>query len=93
MQSTATDFIVDDALADYSPPPHAGDIAQARRFSRLLQDEIAQLEELHAVMERRRFRAGGPCSPRHSELRVGVRASLREAHRLLEALRRRFPDV
>jgi hypothetical protein len=74
-------------------PVQTADVAQARLFDEILQGEIAELEEIAEAAERqwlqRRVRGAGEDSLPDSLVRLGERVA--EAHRLLNALRERFP--
>lgn len=79
----------------WSRPVHPGDVAQARLFDSLLQGEIAELEELVASMEARwlrRCERGIDDENRPPESLVKMRGRVAEAHKLLDALRNRFPS-
>lgn len=73
--------------------PHAADTAQARLLEELLEDEIAELEQLSSLAERKwRLRGGLPGTgdaPPSEMKRLAARIA--EAQRLLDALRARFP--
>ena len=82
--------------ADVSARPiSAADVAQARLFDEILQGEIAELEEVAQSAEarwlRRRQRDIG--DDRIPEALVRLRARIDEVHRLLNALRQRFPQT
>ena len=82
----------DDAWAR---PAHPADVAQARMFDALLQGEIGELEQLVASMEQRwlrRCERGSDDENRPPEGLVRMRGRVSEAHRLLDALRDRFPS-
>lgn len=74
-------------------PAQAADVAQAGLFDEILQSEIAELEEVAEAAERqwlqRRVRGAGEDSLPEALVRLGERVA--EAHRLLSALRERFP--
>jgi hypothetical protein len=74
-------------------PAQAADVAQAHLFDEILQSEIAELEEIAEAAERqwlqRRVRGVGEDSLPEALVRLGERVA--EAHRLLSALRERFP--
>ena len=74
-------------------PVQAADVAQARLFAVLLEAEIVELEELADSAERRwlqqRVRGTGDDKLPVELVKLGVRVA--EAHRLLNALRARFP--
>jgi hypothetical protein len=73
-------------------PAQTADVAQARLFDAILQNEIAELEEVAEAAERqwlrRRVRGAGEDSLPESLVRLGERVA--EAHQLLNALRERF---
>jgi hypothetical protein len=74
-------------------PVQAADVAQARLFDEILQNEIAELEQIAEAAERqwlqRRVRGVGEDSLPDALVRLGERVA--EAHQLLNALRGRFP--
>jgi hypothetical protein len=63
-------------------------MAQARLFDDILQDEMAELQEIAAAIE---ARAADGNEPRHGKELRRVNARISEVRRLLEALRDRFP--
>jgi hypothetical protein len=69
-------------------PPNAGDVAQARLFDNILQDEIAELWELAAAIN---ARAADGDEPRHHKNLQRVNVRINEVLRMLDALRDRFP--
>jgi len=72
----------------WSRPTSAADTAQARLFDDILQDEMAELQEIAAAIE---ARAADRDEPRHSKELQRVNARISEVRRLLDALRDRFP--
>jgi hypothetical protein len=66
----------------------AADMAQARLFDDILQDEMAELQEIAAAIE---ARAADRDEPRHSKELQRLNARISEVRRLLDALRDRFP--
>ena len=72
----------------WSRPSRAGDIAQARIFDDILQDDVAELQELAAAIE---AGAGVRDEPRHNKELRRVNARINEVLRILDALRDRFP--
>ncbi|HME48688.1 hypothetical protein [Mycobacterium sp.] len=73
-------------------PVNDADMAQARLFEVMLEDEIAELEQLVETVDARcrRNQIDG-LKPRASEELARLRTRLAEAQRLLTALRNRFP--
>lgn len=75
-------------------PPHPADVAQARLFAELLRGDIDELEDRAATAERRWYRR---CEHKPDEATTlphdlkQLRQLIREAHRLLDALHKRFP--
>ncbi|MFC9763262.1 hypothetical protein [Rhodococcus jostii] len=69
------------------PTEHDPDIAQARVFRDLLDDEIAALT---ARIESARGHAG---HARDRELGAGLRGQLAEAHQLVAGLIARYPEL
>jgi hypothetical protein len=69
----------------WSRPRGAADMAQARLFDDILQEELAELQELAAAIEARAD------EPWHSKELKRVNARISEVLRLLAALRDRFP--
>lgn len=71
----------------------AADVAQARLFDEILQHEVAELESMARSAElswpQRRERGIGDVTLPEVLVRLGERVA--EAHRLLAALRERFP--
>jgi hypothetical protein len=67
----------------------SAEIAQARVFEKLLQAERRELQELVRTTDETPD-SGDGCSP---ESRAQIRARLDEIHRLLHALRGRFPHA
>lgn len=79
----------------WARPAHPADIAQARMFDAVMQDEIAELEELVASMEKRwlrRCERGIDDANRPPDNLVRMRGRVSEAQQLLDALRSRFPS-
>src|ERR1700739_1284639 len=76
------------ALRAWSRPGSAADMAQARLFDDILQDEMAELQELAAAIE---GCAADGDEARHSKELQRVNASIYEVRRLLDALRDSFP--
>ena len=74
----------------WSRPRSAADMAQARLFDDILQDEMAELHEIAAAIE---ARAADGDEPRHSKELQRVNARISEVRRLLDALRDRFPAI
>lgn len=77
-------------------PAHRADLAQSRLFAALLLDEIADLEDQMTVLERRSRRAQATAEPGAllpSDALLALRRRVLEVQRMLDALRRRFPDV
>jgi hypothetical protein len=72
----------------WSRPRSAADMAQARLFDDILQDEMSELQELAAAIE---ARAADRDEPGHSKELQRVNARIYEVRRLLDALRDRFP--
>jgi hypothetical protein len=72
----------------WSRPRSAADMAQARLFDDILQDELVELQELAAAIE---ARAADRDELRHSKELQRVNAHIYEVRRLLDALRDRFP--
>lgn len=80
-------------IAHANVHPHAADTAQARLLEELLEDEIAELQQLSRFAERKwRLRGGSPgtADAAPSELKR-LDARIAEAQRLLDALQARFP--
>jgi hypothetical protein len=76
-------------------PAHRADLAQSRLFAVLLLDEIADLEDQMTLLERRSRRAHGTAtagSESSSDALLALRRRLLEVQRMLDALRRRFPN-
>ena len=71
----------------WSRPRSAADMAQARLFDDILQDEMSELIELAAAIEAR----AADRDERHSKELQRVNARIYEVRRLLDALRDRFP--
>jgi hypothetical protein len=71
----------------WSRPTSAADMAQARLFDDILQDEMAELQELAAAIE---AGAADRDEPRNSKELQRVNARIYEVRRLLDALRDRF---
>ena len=78
----------DRARSAWSRPRCAGDMAQARLFDDILQNEMIELQELAAAIE---ARVADRDEPRHSNEVQRVNARIDEVRRLLDALRDRFP--
>ena len=74
----------------WSRPSSAGDIAQARIFDDILQDEIAELQELATAIN---ACAADRDEPRHNKELQRVNARINEVLRMLDALRDRFPTT
>jgi len=77
-------------------PAHPADVAQSRMFDAIMQDEIAELQELVASMEKRwlrRCERGIDDENRPPESVVRMRGRVSEAQQLLDALRARFPSA
>jgi hypothetical protein len=76
-------------------PAHPADVAQSRMYDAILQEEIAELQELVASMEKhwlRRCERGIDDENRPPESLVRMRGRVSEAQHLLAALRARFPS-
>jgi hypothetical protein len=84
---------IQSAASRRSRPVQAADVAQARLFDDILQNEIAELEAIAESAERswlsRRERGIGDDKLPEALVRLGERVA--EAQQLLDALRRRFP--
>jgi hypothetical protein len=79
-------------VASNARPVNNADMAQARLFEVILADEIVELEQLvESAAERCRRNHIDGVNPQLSEELVRLRNRLREAQRLLTALRNRFP--
>jgi hypothetical protein len=79
----------------WTRPAHPADVAQARMFDAIMQGEIAELQELVAVMENgwlRRCESGIDGGDRPPQSLVRMRGRVVEAQQLLDALRARFPS-
>jgi hypothetical protein len=72
----------------WSRPSSTGDIAQARLFDDILQDEIAELQKLAAAID---ARAADRDEPRQNKELQRVNARINDVLRMLDALRDRFP--
>jgi hypothetical protein len=71
-------------------PVHPADAAQAGLFEGILQAEIAELRQLAMVMVARWAETNGNAN-RPAKPLTELTASIEELHRLLKALRNRFP--
>ncbi|ODR11570.1 hypothetical protein AWC26_20155 [Mycobacterium shimoidei] len=75
------------------------EVAQARLFEAALQAEFAELHRIASTIAERRNRTPEsntvtPQQPREmTRINVRINARINEVHRLLEALRDRFPSV
>lgn len=77
-----------------APPVNPAELAQARLFEKTLQAEFVELNRIAGTMAARpaasqQSGAGGAQPPQLSR----IHARIGEVHRLLEALRDRFPHV
>jgi hypothetical protein len=79
----------------WARPAHPADVAQSRMFDAIMQDEIAELQELVVSMENRwlrRCERGIDDANRPPESLVRMRGRVAEVQQLLDALRARFPS-
>jgi hypothetical protein len=79
----------------WARPAHPADVAQSRMFDAIMQEEIAELQDLVASMENRwlrRCERGIDDANRPPESLVRMRGRVAEAQQLVDALRARFPS-
>src|ERR1700682_2467557 len=68
-------------------------VAQARRLRGLLPDEVAEISDELEAAERHAHRPTEHGHERRLSRAAFLRRRLREAHRLIDGLHRRFPDA
>ncbi len=68
-------------------------VAQARELLRALQHQVGQISQQLENVERQNGCTSRRGSDIDRRLKVNLRGDLYEAHRHIEALRRRFPDI